>query len=73
MHALADKIAVAAHPFRTLTVEMKNISTLNAADIALIRAALVEELERENLHVIAAEPTAVLNDTSRVHLTFPKM
>jgi hypothetical protein len=70
VHALADKIAVAAHPFRTLTVEMKNISTLNAADIALIRAALVEELERENLHVIAAEPTAVLNDTSRVHLTF---
>ncbi|MGH9685183.1 MAG: hypothetical protein ACRD4S_16420 [Candidatus Acidiferrales bacterium] len=68
--SLASKIAAATRPSRTLTLEIKNISTFNTADIASIREALVAELERENLYVIAAEPTAGSNDTSRVQLTF---
>ncbi|MGH9759430.1 MAG: hypothetical protein ACREAC_01170, partial [Blastocatellia bacterium] len=68
--SLASKIAAATRPSRTLTLEIKNISTFNTADIASIREALVAELERENLYVIAAEPIAGSNDTSRVQLTF---
>jgi hypothetical protein len=44
LDSLADKIAGAAKPARTFSLDVRNISSLNAGDIASLRQTLVEDL-----------------------------
>jgi hypothetical protein len=49
--ALADKIATAVKPSRTVSLEVKNISSLGAVDVEAIRAALEKELADRGLKI----------------------
>jgi hypothetical protein len=53
--ALAGKIAAAVKPSRAISLEMKNISSLGAADMEVIRAALDAELQTQGLRIGSAD------------------
>ena len=59
--ALAEKIATAVKPSRTVSLEFKNISSLGGSEVEAIRVALVEELTSRGLRIgssgVAAEVT----------------
>jgi hypothetical protein len=53
--ALVAKIAEAVKPARAISLEMKNISSLGAADMEAIRAALDAELQTQGLRIGSAD------------------
>jgi hypothetical protein len=67
VHTLAARIAAAASPSRSLSIEWKNLSTLNAAEIAFIQKILIDELKRRHFQV--AQKTAGPNTSVRVELS----
>jgi len=44
LNTLAEKIAATAKPARTFSLDVRNISSLNAGDVSRLRQALVEDL-----------------------------
>jgi hypothetical protein len=55
VRALAEKIVAALKPSRTVSLEIKNISSLGPADVEAIRAALETELQTEGLRIVPGE------------------
>src|SRR6266404_2018546 len=49
--ALAAKIAAAVKPSRAISLDIKNISSLGAADVEVIRKALEAELQTQGLRI----------------------
>ena len=68
--ALAEKIAAAVKPSRAISLEIKNISSLGAADVEAIRVALEKELTGRGLRLgssgVAVEVTLSENVESYV-------
>src|ERR1700730_8168191 len=54
--SLADKIAAVTKPGEILSFEVKNISSLSAADAEGLRQLLVTDLSRRNRRVGSASP-----------------
>jgi hypothetical protein len=52
---LAEKIVAGVKPSRTISLEIKNISSLGAADVEAIRKALETELQAEGLRIVPGE------------------
>lgn len=59
VRAIAEDIAAAASPARTIALEVKNISSLGAVDAAAIRRELESELGRRGIHFGTAPSTDV--------------
>jgi hypothetical protein len=53
--ALAEKIVTAVKPSRAISLEIKNISSLGAADVEAIRKALETELQTDGLRIVPGE------------------
>jgi hypothetical protein len=53
--ALAEKIAATEKPPRSISLEIKNISSVGAADVEAIRKALETELQTEGLRIVPGE------------------
>jgi|HubBroStandDraft_6_1064221.scaffolds.fasta_scaffold03596_4 hypothetical protein len=58
VRALGANISGAASPARMISLEVKNISSLRAADAAAIREGLEAELVRRGFHIVAASSSA---------------
>jgi hypothetical protein len=56
---LADKIAAALSPATPLSLEVKNISSLDASHAGAVELALENELQRHSFHLGPAGPAAV--------------
>jgi hypothetical protein len=54
--SLADKIAAAAKPARTFSLDVQNISTLNAGDVSSLRQTLVADLSKLGLSIKEKAP-----------------
>jgi hypothetical protein len=67
VRALADRIATAAGPSRTLSIEWNNLSNLSRADIASMQKALIEELTRRHYQV--GPRTAVSYTAAQIDLS----
>ena len=57
---LAEKIAAAVKPSRTVSLEVKNISSLGPADVEAIRATLETGLQTEGLRIVPGEAAVEL-------------
>ena len=66
MKALAAKIAAAVKPSRAISLDIKNISSLGAADVEAIRAAIETELQTEGLRIVsgAADVEVTLSENA---------
>jgi hypothetical protein len=59
VRSLAENIAAAASPARAISLEMKNISSLGAADVSAIRQSLESDLANGGIRLAQASSTEV--------------
>jgi hypothetical protein len=73
VRALAEKIAAAAGASHEISLDVKNISSLNAFDVAAIRQELQDELKRRGLVITRAQQSEAqvqltLSDSAGAHV-----
>ncbi len=73
MHALADKIAAAAGETQSISLDVRNISSLSPSDVSLARQALESELTQRHFRIVSAASvasTAPSEASAQVRVTF---
>lgn len=70
VHALANRIAAAAGNTQSVSLDVKNISSLSPSDASVIEQSLEAELTGLHFRLVPAPATAASDTLVQVHVTF---